>query len=545
MAKSSEEKDNPFVRYVPIVNNKGYDLLENVVTNSRDQVYAFTPKLPTTIIGAAMARLSRRAGDLRMTILEEFTEHGEEDAEALFDRVITSFGDDSVQQLSGVHFVVEGASNLLTKMLEWGRFTSPLEQSTRYIFFDQPDINNKYLYYTPTNFKSSLAVDYTQTMDAIFETYSTMVRGITAYLREKNPEPTDRKERTAWINSTRATACDAVRPVLPTATKSTVGIFTSGQGVEYLVMRLLSEDTEEARVVGQKILTECRKVIGPFLKRADVPERGGAITAHLANTRVAIREFAGENLIVDEERKQTRDEVSLLDYWPKNETDLVAEMLFAHTNLPLKEIRKQVEKWPQKKVNQLFETYCGERLNRRHRPGRAFEKAHFEWEILGDYGTFRDLQRHRVVDALEWQRLTTDYGYDVPPLIKETKFEDEYRRCFELAEGLYQRLKRAGFHTEAQYATLLGHKMRYRYIFNARALFHFLELRTGPDGHPGYRRICLQMYEQLAKVYPRVAKAMKFINTREDPTLARLAAERATQYKLEKLGDTSGGLSSE
>lgn len=539
MAKSAEEKDNPFVRYVPIVNNKGYDLLENVVTNSRDQVYAFTPKLSTTVIGAAMARLSRRAGDLRMTILEEFTEHGEEDAEALFDRVVTSFGDDSVQQLAGVHFVVEGASNLLTKMLEWGRFTAPLEQSTRYIYFDQPDVNNKYLYYVPTNFKSSLVVDYTQTMDAIFELYSTMVRGISSYLRSKNPEPSDKKERTAWVNSTRATACDAVRPVLPTATKSTVGIFTSGQGVEYLVMRLLSEETEEARVVGQKILTECRKVIGPFLKRADVPERGGAITAFIANTRAAVGEFATENLIVDDERKQGREEVALLEYWPKDESDLVAEMLFAHTSLPIKEIRKQVAKWPQKKIDQLFDTYCGERLNRRHRPARAFEKAHFEWEIVGDYGTFRDLQRHRVVDSLEWQRLSTDFGYDVAPLIKEAKFEAEYHRCFELAEGLYQRLKRAGFATEAQYATLLGHKMRYRYIFNARALFHFLELRTGPDGHPGYRKICLQMYDQFAKVYPRIAKAMKFINQKEDPELARLAAERATQYKLEKLGAAS------
>jgi thymidylate synthase ThyX len=536
MAKTSEEKDNPFIRYVPIVNNKGYDLLENVVTNSRDQVYAFTPKLSSTIIGAAMARLSRRAGDLRMTILEEFTEDGEQDAEALFDRVVTAFGDDSVQQLAGVHFVVEGASNLLTKMLEWGRFTAPLEQSTRYIYFDQPDVNNRYLYYVPTNFKSSIAVDYVQTMDAIFDLYSKMVRGVTKYLRDKNPEPTDKKERTAWVNSTRATACDAVRPVLPTATKSTVGIFTSGQGVEYLAMRLLSEETEEARVVGQKILTECRKVIGPFLKRADIPERGGAITAYLANTRSAVREFASENLIVDEERRHSREEVALLEHWPKNEDELVAEMLFAHTNLPIKEIKKQVAKWPQKKIDQLFQIYCGERLNRRHKPARALEKAHFEWEILGDYGTFRDLQRHRVVDSLEWQRLTVDYGYDVPPLVRDTGFEQDYRQCFELSEGLYQRLKRAGFAHEAQYATLLGYKMRYRYIFNARALFHFLELRTGPDGHPGYRRICLKMYEQFAKVYPRIAKAMKFINTREDPELARLAAERATQYKLEKLG---------
>ncbi|QQG49632.1 MAG: FAD-dependent thymidylate synthase [Candidatus Berkelbacteria bacterium] len=542
MAKSSET-ENPFVKFVPVISDEGYAYLDAIVTNTRDQVYSFTDKLSPAIIGAAMARLSRRAGDLRMTLIEEFSQTGEEDAEALFDRVITAYGDDSVQQLAGAYFVVEGASNLLTKALEWGRFTSPLEQSTRYIFFDSRDINGRYLYFTPTNLPSEIAQDYNQTMDEIFNLYSSMVRGLAAHLRVKNPEPADRKERTAWLNSTRATACDAIRTVLPAATKSTVGIFASAQAIEYLVMRLLSEDLEEFRTVGTKTLAECRKVIRPFLKRADVPERGGAITAFLSNTRTNLRQFAERNLTSNDKLRTSDGDVMLLDHWPKNEEELLAEMLFAYSDLPQKEIRRQVQKWPQKKVDQLFKLYCGERLNRRHKPGRAFEKAHFEWEILNDYGTFRDLQRHRVVDGEEWQRLTPDYGYHIPALVKEGGYEEEFTKCFELSYELYQRLRSSGFEAEAQYATLLGHKMRYRYIFNARALFHFLELRTGPDGHPGYRRICLKMYEQFAKVYPRIAKAMKFINSREDPELTRLAAERAAQYKLEKLGQQA--LSSE
>jgi len=540
MPKASES-DNPYVKFVPTISDEGYEYLETIVTNPRDQVYSFTSKLPAAIIGAAMARLSRRAGDLRMTLIEEFSQTGEEGAEALFDRVITAYGDDSVQQLAGIHFVVEGASNVLTKILEWGRFTSPLEQSTRYIFFDQRDTNGQYLYYTPTNVPSGLQVEYRKTMDEIFSHYSLMVRGLAQYLRTKNPEPADRKERTAWLNSTRATACDAIRSVLPAATKSTVGVFASAQAVEYLVMRLLSDELEESRTVGQKLLVEARKVIKPFLKRADVPDRGGAITAYLANTRFGMREFAAKNLKVA--KSGTPEEVTLVEHWPKNEADLVAEMLFGSTNLSIKELRKQTASWPQKKIDQLFSAYIGERLNRRHKPGRAFEKAHFEWEIVGDYGTFRDLQRHRVIDALEWQKLSPEFGFDIPPLVKEANYVNEFEHCFALSVNLYKLLIEQGYVDEAQYATLLGHKMRYRMIFNARALFHFLELRTGPDGHPGYRRICQKMYEQFSKVYPRIAKAMKFISTREDPALARLAAERAAQYKLEKLGEQA--LSSE
>lgn len=533
MAKP-DKSDNPYIQYIPTVSDEGFEYLNTIVTNPQDQVYAFTGKLPTAIVGAAMARLSRRAGDLRMTLIEEFAQTGEEGAEALFDRVITAYGDDSVQQLAGLHFVIEGASNVLTKIVEWGRFTSPLEQSTRYIFFDQRDRNGRYLYYTPANLPASLQAEYNDTLDEIFSHYSLMVRGLAQYLRTKNPEPTDKKERTAWLNSTRATACDAIRSVLPSATKSTVGVFASAQAVEYLVMRLLSDELEESRIVGQKLLSEARKVIKPFLKRADVPDRGGAITAYLANTRSRIKDFATKN--IPAAKSTQRDEVTLTDHWPKDETELLAEMLFAQTNLSVKELRTVVKNWSQKKINDLFTAYIGERLNRRHKPGRAFEKAHFEWEIVGDYGTFRDLQRHRVVDALEWQKLSPDFGFDIPPLVKEANYVTEFERCFALSHQLYERLTAAGYRDEAQYATLLGHKMRYRYIFNARALFHFLELRTGPDGHPGYRRICQKMYEQFARVYPRIAKAMKFISTREDPELTRLAAERAAQYKLEKLG---------
>ena len=85
---------------------------------------------------------------MRITILDEFASSAGKD-EKLLQRVITAYGDDSVQQLVGLHFVVENASNLLTKKLEWGRLAAYLEQSTRYIYFDQKDAEGKYRYYTP------------------------------------------------------------------------------------------------------------------------------------------------------------------------------------------------------------------------------------------------------------------------------------------------------------------------------------------------------------------------------------------------------------
>jgi thymidylate synthase ThyX len=178
----------------------------------------------------------------------------------------------------------------------------------------------------------------------------------------------------------------------------------------------------------------------------------------------------------------------------------------------------------------------GERLNRRHRPGRALEKAHYSWDLVCDYGIFRDLQRHRMVDDMNWQQLTPRYGYEIPALVEEAGLIEKFEACFDISLKLYSLLQAAGYALEAQYATLLGHKMRWKVTYNAREAFHLHELRTSPQGHPGYRKLVLKMHEKLAEVHPQLAEAMKFVNQDEDPKLTRLAAERYTQFKLQQLG---------
>ena len=515
------------------ISSEGLQRLQDALTDPAGNVYAFNHTESPLLISAAMARLSRRGDDMRITYLDEFAATDPDKAAGLIHRVVTAYGDDSVQQLIGVHLVVEDASNLLTKLLEWGRLAAYLEQSTRYIFYDQKDAQGRYKYHVPTDLDHTVREAYIETMDRIFDLYSKIVRNVTNYVRAGYPEPADRTERIAWLSATRAQACDAARPVLPVATRSTVGIFGSAQAIDSLIMHLLSEELPEARECGRQILAETRKVVPAFLERTDLPERGGATTAYRASNRAAMHDLASQYLQPVKPSKSAG--VKLMRHWPGNEDEIIAEMLFEQSSLPLAEIQAQVAKWPAKRKQEVFDAYVGERLNRRHKPGRAMELPHYEFEIVDDYGTFRDLQRHRMVDMFEWQSLTPDYGYEVPKLIAEAGYADDFRTCFKLSQILHKLLTEAGYGAEAQYATLLGHRMRYRFTLNARAAFHFLELRTSPQGHPGYRKIGKQMHDEIAKVHPRIAGAMRFVNQDEDPKLTRLAAERATQYKLKKL----------
>ena len=513
------------------ITEHGYQYLVEAVTNTTGNVYAFTENISPVTVAAAMARLSRRGDDMRVTILDEFAHSMEKDAQ-LLQRVITAYGDDSVQQLVGQHVVVENASNLLTKKLEWGRLAAYLEQSTRYIYFDEKDADGKYRYYVPEHFTAEVTETYTRVMDAIFDTYSHIVRELTDFVRAKSKVP-KKEQDAAWRAATKAQACDAARPLLPVAVKSTVGIFASGQALESLIMHLLSDELAEARIVGQQLLDEARKTMPTFLERADKPERGGATIAYRSNTAQAVKEFTHKNL--KEAYSSSQEAVTLTDIWPRDELDLVPDMLYEHSGSSLTEIREAVADWSEQKKAEALDTYVGERLNRRHRPGRALEKAHYSWDLVCDYGIFRDLQRHRMVDDLEWQQLTPRFGFDVPEIIEEAGLADAFEGCFDLSLRLHSILQAAGYELDAQYATLLGHKMRWKITYNAREAFHFHELRTAPQGHPGYRKLVLEMHQKLAELHPRLAAHMKFVNQDEDPELTRLAGERATQYKLEKL----------
>jgi dTMP kinase len=514
------------------ITEDGLKELQNYITNTSGNVYAFNGNLDSVTVAAAMARLSRRGDDMRVTLLDEFISNKGKD-EDLIKRVVTAYGDDSVQQLVGIHLVVEDASNILTKKLEWGRLAAYLEQSTRYIYYDTKDSNGNYKFYIPKSLKGKNKKLYVNTMNKMFENYSVVVRQLTEYLT-KNDKTPKKQQDVAWRSAIRAQACDAARPMLPVSAKSTVGLYGSAQAIESLIMHLLSDEMTEARECGQKILNESRKIIPAFLERADKADRGGATIAYRAETRNELRKLSDKYL--KNSYGTVSNAVELTEFYPKNELDIVPHMLYEFSDLSENDLKNTLFSMSLNEKQAIFKAYVGERLNRRHKPGRALERATYSWDIVCDYGIFRDLQRHRMVNDLSWQQLTPRYGYDMPEVIELAGLDDIYTNNFDLSIELHSKLQ--DLNLDAQYATLLGHKMRWKITMNARELMHFIELRSSPQGHPGYRAIVKKMYDILSEHHPLMAESLKFVNKDEDPALARLAAEKYTQYKLSILDNS-------
>lgn len=518
-----------------VLTEEGKRRVSEYVTDVESDVYALK-NMSEEMAAASMARLSRSAEGVRVILAREFIDDKERAAEVA-NRIVNMFGDDSVKQMGGgIKLVVENASNLLTKYLEWGRLAGYIEQSTRYIFFDRQGPDGRYRYHTPKTLDSKTKESFEGFATNVFDEYSEVVRGVTEFIRATREKPAD-VEETSWKNTTRAQACDAARLLLPVATRSIVGITASAHAYENLVINLLSSDNAEARLTGERVLKEVRKLVPVLLAKTDDPTRGGATIAYKAETRNQVRTKAPRR----ELQPTTLSTVAeLVEYSPKHEFNLLPQMMYRFSNMSLAELETEIQGWSEKELSDVFQSYMGERTNRRHKPDRGIEAARYIWDVVCDYGIFRDLQRHRIVDGLEWQDLHPYFGYDIPDLLKEAGYGDQANRVFEASLKQYELLKSLGYEDEAQYVTLLGHKMRWKLAFNAREAFHLLELRTQPAGHPGYIKLCQQMYKSISEVHPHLASAMTFINTKgESEELTRLGQERANQRKRLLLGNTA------
>ena len=524
----------------------------------------FGLKLPQEVAGALFSRYSRSTKSLRRTFLDEFLGDPElglkellgaatgasddsaalKKARAFYERVLVGYGDDSVAQLGGAHIACENISNVAVKFLEDARIgIAPLEKSTRYVRFDQKDSSGNFLFYREPKIMASRHRDaYLQVMNLLFETYSKQMEPMLASIAKALPidqlevrDPTsgkalpyaaaqkdDRLRRwaeTAYRATVRAHACDVLRSYLPAATLTNVGMFGVGQAFEYLISKFYSHDLSEIKELAGAMHGELNQLIPSFVKRALLNEylsgtgaSAKALAARYAATAVAV----------------TREPVSLIDYDSPAEEEVIAAILYSHARQPLEQLRQIAAGMSEDERQQILTEYFAKRRHRRDKLSRAFENVYYTFDILGNLGLYRDLQRHRILTQ-ERQDFTTVHSYDTPPEIEEAGFKNEFDDCVKRAADLYERIY-ADLPSEAQYVVPFAYKIRWYMKMNLREALHMCELRTMPQGHPDYRFICQEMWRKIQEVHPGLAEAGKFMDWQKY-RLGRLQSEMRTEFK--------------
>lgn len=532
-------------------------LLSPYFTNMDRTVFVLR-NLPEVVKGALFSRYSRTDKSLRRVLLDEFIREPEmgfkeivnyaeasgqdplvatQKAEEFYSRVLVGYGDDSVEELGGAHIACEFVSRPVVKLVQDCRIgCSPLEKSTRYVYFDQK-VWNRYLYYVDPDLKNSIYGDeYIGAMDNLFDTYSSMMNPMRDYFEARFPRQSDESLR-AYNSTIRAKVCDTIRGLLPLGVYGNFGVFGNGRTFRYMITKLLASDMAEARQLGEAMYRELAKVIPSFVRRANDEKYGQPTIDYMVQNRQTVRETVArytkgvEPDFIDEER------VTLVSHDTDAAERIIATELFSESHLSLSQAMEIAQQLTPEERKELLDAYFAHRQNRFHKPGRALENTYYTFDIVGDYAAYYDLQRHRTLTQ-QRQIMTPYYGLTVPDEITEAGLADQYRAAMRQAIDVWAKVE-TEFPVQAQYLIPQAHRIRWYFTLNFRELVHISELRTAPQGHPTYRRIVQKMFKEVEKVHPELTRYINYINLEESIGLERREAEKRLDKKLAAISKKS------
>lgn len=519
--------------------------LEKYISNLGGSTFLIR-NLPPEIAGAVVVRYSRAPTGLCLTLANEFLDENGQPSQKkgtdVINRVVNQFSDDSCQEFASVLVGLEGISNLLTKQIEDRRIGgSPIEQSSRYVVYDQKDEQGRWRYLRPRELTDPLlSASYECVNDTCFEVYREAVKRLKEHFKTQFPREeysirierdgkeqdfyekdlaTD-DERQAFNNAynftIRCAALDVARCVLPSSTLTQMGILGNARYYTNLLSFLKSQTLAEPRSRAADLESELNKEIPTFIRR------------NKANYAWQQRDEVMRKLANELFAEITPDKDSVTFVRPGYYFDeVIASILFPYTDISLKQIRTHLSGMGEYNKLVILDKYIGRRSERRDRSGRALEAGYpITFDIVGTFAEYRDLERHRMLTQ-QRQRLGTHLGFYVPEEISMVGLEKEVIEAADRMSGLNSDLRKAGLDEVAQYATCFNHKIRFNLGMNLREAQHLIELRTGPKGHFGYRAICQEMARQIISAYPFAAQALTFTDYSDPGNKIARAKEQA------------------
>ena len=535
---------------------KQIKILNRYVSNTTSNIFCLR-NLPEVIKGALFSRYSRSSLGLRSLLLKEFIlseetafnaiagplktdfddEHEVEDqimaikkAQNFYDRILDGYGDDSIGELGGAHLAIENISMLAAKAIEDCRLGgSPLEKSTRYIYFDQK-VGGEYLFFREPILMTSAYRDlYLQTCNRLFETYSALIPALTEVFEKKFPKEHD-TSNVAYTAAIRAKVLDCLRGLLPASALTNMGVFGNGRFFETLIQKLNSSNLAEMQDIGKKSYQELSKSIPSFVRRAEANHKYQlTFTQYIEQVDVELKSIAdecGENIPA-----MRKPGVRLIAYDTQSPIKVAAAMLFSSMQSGLMELMEYCQTLSEEQLGRILDAGSNYRENRRHKSPRALEHAEFTFEIVADFGIYRDLHRHRTLTQ-ERQLLTCGLGYYVPGEIRDTEMEKIYCEAMDEAKKAYDQIS-PDLGEEAQYVVPIGYNIHWYFHINLRALQWLCELRSTATGRSSYRYIAQEFYKQVIQVFPEFERFFKFVDY-EGYELGRLGQEIRIVEKLQE-----------
>jgi thymidylate synthase ThyX len=496
-------------------------VLSPYVTNVDRPIFALK-NLPEEVVAVLFAYYSRSRESLRRNLLKLIQEKdldleerlqwaatdqdelalARQKAKDFHEKWVVGYGHASVAEHAVAHLAIEDVSIVASKLIEDTRLASYTEKSTRYVVFDREKF-----YRVPRLVASPHGKLYEETCSFLLGTYARLTEPVVNAIKRETPREAQQTER-GYEAACRAKGCDILRYVLPAATLTNIGMTVNGRVLEHLIIKLLSHPLEEPREIGGLMKAEAEKIIPTLLKYAD---RNAYMEAtHQAMETLARDQFAGS-------LPEEAPDVSLVRYPEDAEDQLVAAILYGYSVHPWRQVQERVTKLSREEKARVIDEYLTRRGNH-DQPLRALEHLTYTFDILVDFGAFRDIQRHRMCTQI-LQELGASHGHSTPPEIAHYGLLPTYEECMARAREAHDIIAR-DFPREAQYVLPLAFRKRVLFTWNLREIHHFVQLRSAKQGHISYRHIAQQVYREVERVHLLLAKYIRV--DLEDYVLPRL-----------------------
>jgi len=519
-------------------------------SNADDSVFAITTPRQVDR-GALMSRYSRTDKSMRRVFIDEFLKNKNR-GEEFYNRILIEYGDDSVAELGSAQIAIEGLSNIAVKKIEDRRIgLSYLEKSSRYVTWNKK-VNGKYKFYRDMQIiKSKFADQYLEACNLDFDVYSKNIEPIIAYVREKYPiEKYTFKDSTGkeklfsklkdeidiksaqiiYRGSTKAKALDILRGLLPASTLTNVGIIGNGRAFEYLLTILFSSNLSEERNLATKIKKELDSTIKAFVRRSN-DKYGKYLQNYLQSIKKTSSNLSKKH-VKGEIPKKPLTKLTNYDSEANALDNVIAGIFYEQSpSIPLQKILLNVKKMKKSEKNHIIKSFSKLRKNRRHRPPRSFELVNYTFDLINNFGMFRDFHRHRAL-TLERQLLTTDHGYAMPKEIIILGIDKEFKDCMYKSKEVFDQIRKK-YPEQAQYVVNFAFNYPYFMHLNLREACHLIELRTVPQGHSDYRKVAQDMFKEIKRIHPNLSKIIRFADMKEYD-LERFESEKRTEEKKRK-----------
>jgi thymidylate synthase ThyX len=390
---------------------------------------------------AMMQALYSRSG----ASVEEHAEKVKKSGSGNFmERYYVGYGHASIADCGSTTIFIEGVSMLVAKAIQDWPLYSGQETSSRYIDMSKQEIKD------PVGTKVSKAI-----LDRWMKFYTNAQIAVEAHLREKYPRK-EGEDEAVYNRAIKARIFDILRGFLPAGVTTQLSWHTNLRQAHDKLALLHYYPLKEVQEVTEEIHTKLKERYPHSFGHKTYPDQE------------AYRKYVSEKYTYYINTKQKKNFSTT--------TNIHHSKLVHYKDL--------IKKRPIKTNLPHFLTELGT----------------ITFEFLLDFGSFRDVQRHRN-GVCRMPLLTTKFGFNewyLEQLPKETRKEAE--KLIKEQVKAIKALKASP--EEMQYYVAMGFNVTCKVTYGLPAAVYTMELRSGKLVHPTLRKIAHHMYAGMKKLFP-------------------------------------------